>query len=332
MLEVKNIYKSYGEISILENIDFNCKTPELVSILGPSGSGKSTILKIIAGLIPINEGQVVMDGIDLTKMSPEVREIVYISQEPSLFPHLTVEENLYFGLEIRRVSKKSASLKISKLIGQLELDGLEKRLPRELSGGQRQRVAIGRALAVEPRVLLMDEPFSSLDMSLRTSMGELIRKIRDTYDISILMVSHDPNEAMAYSDRMILLRDGRILQIGTPEQLYKSPKSEKAASMLGGWGIIPGRFEEKTFHYALGSIPNVKKSMFSNGLYYRPEDLCLIPDIAGVPIVLTTRHGREIYYQLKSDKGILEVKTTDVIPLPIGTRVKLIWRSTIKQD
>jgi ABC-type sugar transport system ATPase subunit len=317
MLEVKNICKNYGENTILENINFNCKTPELVSILGPSGSGKSTILKIIAGLIQLDAGQIVMEGVDLTQMAPEVRGIVYISQELSLFPHLTVEENLFFGLEIRGISKKKSCSKISHLIKELELDGLEKRLPRELSGGQRQRVAIGRALAVEPRVLLMDEPFSSLDMSLRTSMGELIRKIRDTYDISILMVTHDPNEAMSYSDRLIILKEGHVLQIGRPEQLYKSPESEEVASMLGVWGVIPGRFEGNIFHYALGRINNVKKSIVSDGLYYRSEDLCLIPDTSGVTIASATRRGREIYYQLKLDKATLEVMTADIIPFSI---------------
>ncbi len=328
MLEVKGINKSYGARSVLENISFSCETPELVSILGPSGSGKSTILKIIAGLSESDAGHTLMDGNDISSMRPEHRGIVYISQEPSLFPHMTVEKNLCFGLELRGISMGKAASKLSRLVKTLELGGLEQRMPWELSGGQRQRVAIGRALAVEPRVLLMDEPFSSLDLSLRTAMGGLIRKIRETFEITILMVTHDPGEAMSYSDRMILLDEGQILQIGTPEQLYREPHSLQAASMLGVWGILPGLYDKDSLHWALGTLRAKSNPIVTEGLYYRPEDLCLIPDAEGIPIETSFRRGLEVYYRFITASGPVELMTADVVPLPAGTPVRVLWRGS----
>lgn len=326
MLEVKDIHKCYGARSILENIGFSCETPELVSILGPSGAGKSTILKIIAGLIESNAGQILMDGNDISRMRPEHRGIVYISQEPSLFPHMTVEKNLCFGLELRGISMSKAASKVSRLVKTLELGGLEQRMPWELSGGQRQRVAIGRALAVEPRVLLMDEPFSSLDLSLRTAMGGLIRKIRENFEVTILMVTHDPREAMSYSDRMILLEEGRILQIGTPEQLYRRPESLQAAGMLGVWGILPGLYDGDSLHWAMGTLKAPNSPIVTDGLYYRPEDLCLIPEEGGIHVEASFKRGLEVYYRFNTASGPIELMTADVVPLSAGTPVRVLWR------
>lgn len=326
MLEVRGVQKTYGARSILENISFSCETPELVSILGPSGAGKSTILKILAGLCKPDAGQILMDDRDISAMPPEQRGIVYISQEPSLFPHLTVEKNLCFGLELRGIPMHMAASKVSRLVKTLELGGLEQRMPWELSGGQRQRVAIGRALAVEPRVLLMDEPFSSLDLSLRTAMGALIRKIRETFDISILLVTHDPREAMSFSDRMILLHEGRILQIGAPESLYRHPQSIQAAGMLGVWGVLPGYFQGDSFHWALGNLKAQRNPIVPEGLYYRPEDLYLIPDAQGVPVDGACRRGLEVYTRFIGPTGPIELMTADVVPLPQGTPVRIVWR------
>lgn len=328
MLEVKGIHKSYGARSILENINFSCETPELVSILGPSGAGKSTILKIIAGLSEADAGHVLMDGRDISSQRPEHRGIVYISQEPSLFPHMTVEKNLCFGLELRGIPMNKAASNVSRLVKTLELGGLEQRMPWELSGGQRQRVALGRALAVEPRVLLMDEPFSSLDLSLRTAMGGLIRKIRENFDMTILLVTHDPGEAMSYSDRMILLEEGRILQTGTPEQLYRQPQSLQAASMLGVWGILPGRYDGDSLHWALGTLKAKSNPIVTEGLYYRPEDLCLIPEDGGITVEASFRRGLEVYYRFNTASGPIELMTADVVPLPAGTPVRVLWRGS----
>lgn len=326
MLEIKGINKRYNGQTVVENISFSCYAPELVSILGPSGAGKSTILKIIAGLVEPDGGQVLLGGKDLMGVPPERRGAVYLSQEPSLFPHLTVMENLCFGPELRRIPQRAVIETVGRLVHTLELTGLEGRKPWELSGGQRQRVAIGRALAVEPRVLLMDEPFSSLDLPLRTAMGTLIRRIREDYDITILMVTHDPGEAMSFSDSMILLQEGRVLQTGTPEQLYRHPASLKAAGMLGVWGILPGRFDGECLHWGLGTLKSARNPLSEEGLFYRPEDLCVIPDDLGTPIAGSQRRGLEVYYQFGTDFGPVELMTSDVIPLPPGTRVRIVWR------
>ncbi len=326
MLEIKGIYKRYDGKSAVEDISFSCNTPELVSILGPSGAGKSTILKIIAGLIEPEAGQVLINGENMGTVPPEHRGTVYISQEPSLFPHLNVVDNLRFGLELRGIAPQKAANRMKRLIETLELVGLEGRMTWELSGGQRQRVAIGRALAVEPRVLLMDEPFSSLDLSLRTAMGSLIRRIRESFDITILMVTHDPVEAMSFSDTMILLSEGRILQSGSPEHLYRNPLTLQAAGMLGAWAILPGRFEGDYFHCGLGALKARSNPIIRDGLYYRPEDICIIPDQSGVAIESSHRKGLEVHYRFRTESGPIDVMTSDVIPLPPGTPVRVVWR------
>lgn len=301
MLEIKNMSAYYDKTKILTDISFKGQPSQLISLVGPSGTGKSTLLKVIAGLHLETEGDIILNQNNINHLRPENREIVYLSQEPSLFPHLNVTQNIGFGLMIRKTHKKIIKDKVQSLIKTLGLEGLENRKPWQLSGGQKQRVAIGRALAIEPKVLLLDEPFSSLDLALRKSLGQLIRDICNTFKIIIVLVTHDPNEALSLSDQLLLIDEGHILQSGSPETLYRRPINERAATMLGPW---------HTF----------------NSNFYRPDDVSLINDQNGDEIIEVSKKDLQVIYTLKGLNNTYSILTTDILPLKVGQRVTVVWR------
>lgn len=334
MLRLEALSKTYENRKVLEDITFECSCPELVAVLGPSGSGKSTLLKLISGLVRPDEGHVELNGRDMTGLPPEQRGIVYISQEPSLFTHMTVLDNLCFGADIRGIPRKQVVPDLQRLIRLLELEGLENRYPRELSGGQRQRVAIGRGLAVKPSVLLLDEPFSSLDLTLRTSMGQLIRSIRDSFAVTIILVTHDPGEAMAFADRIILLREGRQLQCGTPEDLYRHPVNLQAGQMLGRLLPLP---EALSNLGGRGDLPVIElREARSEGIQilrhcYRPESVVLIraeENAEGAYRVgRVRRDGLECRYELSSAASAdgFEIITAQKNSVAVNDWVRLAW-------
>lgn len=334
MLRLNALTKSYEQKTILRDISIECMCPELLAVLGPSGSGKSTLLKLISGLSLPDSGGVELDGRVITDLPPEQRGIVYISQEPSLFTHMTVLDNLCFGSDIRGIPRKDIMPELQRLIRLLELEGLENRYPRALSGGQKQRVAIGRGLAVKPSVLLLDEPFSSLDLTLRTSMGQLIRSIRDHYQVTIILVTHDPSEAMAFSDRIMLLYEGRQLQIGTPEALYRHPVNLQAGRMLGRLIRFPEALSEPSYRC---NVPIIElREPRSEGIqflsrYYRPESVALIrtdQNTEGAFIVRKVRRdGLECCYTLFSEATdhVFEVLTAQKHQVNVNDWVRLVW-------
>lgn len=334
MLRLKALSKTYEHRKILTDITFECTCPELVAVLGPSGSGKSTLLKLISGLVQPDVGGVELNGRDMTGLPPEQRGMVYISQEPSLFTHMTVLDNLCYGLDIRGIPRKQVMPDLQRLIRLLELEGLENRYPRELSGGQRQRVAIGRGLAVKPLVLLLDEPFSSLDLALRTSMGQLIRSIRDNFEVTIILVTHDPSEAMAFADRIILLREGRQLQCGTPEDLYRHPVNLQAGQMLGRLLPLP---EALLNQGGRADLPIIEfREERSEGIQilrrcYRPESVVLIrageKGEGAYRVCRVHRDGLECRYELSSAASAdgFEIITAQKNPVSVNDWVRLAW-------
>lgn len=334
MLRLKALSKTYEKKTVLKDITFECDSPELVAVLGPSGSGKSTLLKLISGLVRPDAGSIELDGRDLTGLPPEQRGIVYISQEPSLFTHMTVLENLCFGSDIRGIRRTDVLMDVQRLIRLLELEGLEDRYPGALSGGQKQRVAIGRGLAVKPSVLLLDEPFSSLDLTLRTSMGQLIRNIRDNFQVTIILVTHDPSEAMAFADRIMLLQEGRQLQSGTPEMLYRFPVNLQAGQMLGRLLPLP---ETLTTVGRRGDSPIVELlEARSEGIQilrrcYRPESVVLLraqeTESETFKVAAAQREGLEMRYQLfREDLADgFNIVTAQKNPVSVGDWVRLAW-------
>lgn len=244
LLTLKSVSRSYGRFEALKGLSFQMFPGEIISVLGPSGCGKSTLLQIVAGLAQPSNGELFMNGkliaSERQMLPPEKRGVNMVFQDYALWPHMTVYDNIAYGLKRLRMPQADIEVRIRELLALLHLEGLERRLPPQLSGGQQQRVAIARALATRPQLLLLDEPLSNLDMRLRiemrTEMSHLFRKL----GTSVFHVTHDPEEAFAMADRLLIMRDGRIDQIGTPEHCYRRPATRWVCSLLGGINRLTG--------------------------------------------------------------------------------------------
>lgn len=237
-IEFCDIHKSYDKTEVLKGISLSIEQGEFVSLLGPSGCGKSTLLRCLAGLEQVNGGKIMLDGVDITNLAPQKRHIGMVFQQYSLFPNMTVVQNLSFGLEILKLPKDQIRTEVAKA---LELVGLTEKAsayPANLSGGQQQRVALARAIVSKPKVLLLDEPLSAIDAKLRKNLQIEIRKIQKELNITTIFVTHDQDEAMIMSDRVCLLNDGQIEQIGTPVQIYTYPKTKFAAGFIGHYNVM----------------------------------------------------------------------------------------------
>ncbi|TCO76862.1 ABC transporter ATP-binding protein [Marinisporobacter balticus] len=235
---LKNIIKKYGDVAAVKNISLEVKQGELVALLGPSGCGKTTLLRIIAGLVPLDSGKIFFDGKDVTTWSSQQRNAAMVFQNYALFPYLNVEQNIAYGLKVRKRSKSEIEKRVRSLLERVALSGLEKRDIQELSGGQKQRVALARALVVEPNILLFDEPLSNLDEKLRVSMRQEIRKIQKDIGITSIYVTHDQKEALAIADRIVVMNKGEIQQIVKPDELYYKPANTFVASFIGHANLI----------------------------------------------------------------------------------------------
>ncbi|NLL05785.1 MAG: sulfate/molybdate ABC transporter ATP-binding protein [Clostridiaceae bacterium] len=244
-IEISNITKTFDSFKALNNIHLKINTGELVALLGPSGSGKTTLLRIIAGLERADGGSIIFDGKDNTKKTTQDRKVGFVFQHYALFKHMTVFENIAFGLKVRpsklRPSKEEINKKVHELLALVKMEELAKRYPSQLSGGQRQRIALARALVVEPKVLLLDEPFGALDAKVRKDLRRWLRKLHDKYPITSVFVTHDQEEALDVADRIVILNQGKIEQIGTPEEVYDNPVNPFVYNFLGNVNLFHGR-------------------------------------------------------------------------------------------
>jgi putative spermidine/putrescine transport system ATP-binding protein len=238
-LELGGVGKTFGTTVALEDVALAVAPGELVTLLGPSGSGKTTLLRIVAGFEAPTSGEVLMRGRDVSRMTPAERDVGMVFQHYALFPHMAVADNIGYGLKVRRWSRAARARRTAEVLELLRLSGYERRYPRELSGGQQQRVALGRALAYNPGVVLMDEPLGALDRALRTEMEQEIRRIHRDLGATILYVTHDQQEALALSDRIAIMRGGRIVGEGKPEELYERPTSAFVASFFANASLLP---------------------------------------------------------------------------------------------
>ena len=232
-VKIENLSKKFDNFTAIDNLNVEFNNGALVCILGPSGCGKSTMLYLISGILEATEGKIFFDDDDVTNIPPEKRNIGLVFQNYSLYPHMTVERNIGFPLEIKNISKKDRSKKVDELANLVHINSMLHRKPKELSGGQQQRVAIARALAKEPQILLLDEPLSNLDAKLRIEMREEIRKIQKSTNITAIFVTHDQEEAMTISDKILLMNKGVVQQYSTPEELYNNPNNLFVAGFLG---------------------------------------------------------------------------------------------------
>ncbi len=239
-LRISNMTKRYHNGDGVSDIDLDVREGEIVTLLGPSGCGKSTILRTIGGFIGVDKGEILIDGKPVQHLPPEKRPTAMVFQSYNLWPHMTIYDNLAFGLQIKKMPKKEIAARIDKMLRLVHMEGHEKKYPTQLSGGQQQRVAIARALLLEPSVLLLDEPFSALDAKIRAQMREELKRIQQELKITVVFVTHDQEEAMALSDRIVVMNKGVIEQVGGPTEIYDCPKTRYVASFIGEMNFLPG--------------------------------------------------------------------------------------------
>lgn len=257
LLELKNIKKSFtpGE-DVLDDICLTVARGEFVTLLGSSGCGKTTTLRIVAGLEQTDSGSVWINGQDVTKLPPDKRDVNTVFQNYALFPHMNVAENIGYGLKLRKVPRGEIKKKVAQMLELVQLEGYEKRKPSELSGGQKQRVAIARALVNNPKVLLLDEPLGALDLQLRRAMQIELKHLQKKLGITFIYITHDQEEAINMSDRIAVMKDGRIEQIGTPDEIYNHPKTSYVATFVGNANILHGAAERIQGENAIVKIGN----------------------------------------------------------------------------
>ncbi|MCX0440028.1 MULTISPECIES: ABC transporter ATP-binding protein [Aeromonas] len=302
-LEVNQLHKSYGDTRVFEGIEFGIRKGELVTLLGPSGCGKSTLLRALAGLTPVDGGQVRVAGEDITWQEPQKRGIGMVFQSYALFPNMTVRDNVAFGLKMKPQPGRDLAASVQEALALVELTGFERRYPAELSGGQRQRVALARALVVQPRILLLDEPLSALDARIRRSLRQQIREIQQRLELTTIFVTHDQEEALTMSDRIFLMNKGSIVQSGTPEEIYTRPADAFVAGFIGNYNLLDGEQAKALFgQHCRGKLA------------LRPESLSLLPagtrsDEPHLPGVISGQQllGNVIRYQVSCAAGLLTV-------------------------
>jgi sulfate transport system ATP-binding protein len=293
-IDIQQLGKTFGTQPVLRGIDLAIKDRELVALLGPSGSGKTTLLRILAGLEWPDRGDVVVNGQSWLDQPPQTRGVGLVFQHYALFEHMTIAENIAFGLRVRSRARRPANdvilAKVEELLDLMELGGLGKRYPAQLSGGQRQRVALARALAIEPQVLLLDEPFGALDARVRRDLRRWLRGLHDRLGMTTVFVTHDQEEALEIADRIVILNEGRIEQMGSAEEIYDHPASPFVQRFLGGVNEVPlrllaGRIEVD------GIEPGVLKRMaIANDnatLFIRPRDIDVAPNPNGSATIQT---------------------------------------------
>ncbi len=311
-IRLDNIYKQYGDNQIIKGIDLKVKSGELISLLGPSGCGKSTMLFMLAGLEPVTSGKIYMAEDDVTYLSPDKREIGLVFQNYALYPHFSVLKNVMYPILNKGVKKEEAKVKAMEVIKSVELEDHINKLPSQLSGGQQQRVAIARAIAKEPKLLLLDEPISNLDAKLKEQTSKEINMIQKKYGITTVFVTHDQQEALAVSDRIVVINEGNIMQVGTPMDLYKNPNNLYVAKFIGTPSINTFKVEIKDkkvkgLESLIKGDINVDDGNYIIGI--RPENFQISKEGMKLNVESSKLLGRDI--QITTD--ILEEKSEVII-------------------
>lgn len=274
---LNHVSKSFDNKKVLKDISFSVREGEMITLLGPSGCGKSTTLKIIAGLLTPEQGDVLFNGRSVLNIPVAKRGAVIVFQEYLLFPHMTVEDNIGFGLKMAKMPKNKRAERVKKMLQLVQLEACSKKFPNELSGGQKQRVAIARALAIEPQVLLLDEPFSNLDIRLRETMRSFICELQKKLKITTILVTHDKEEALMVSDRIAVMLDGKIVQFSAPMELYETPISPRVADFLGEKNYISGNIDNGVFHCCFGKYKVHTNKQEDVKAMIKPEDVEMMP-------------------------------------------------------
>ena len=330
LIEFRNIVKNFDGQIVLKGVNLDIYENEFVTLLGPSGCGKTTLLRILGGFLDADEGKVIFDGEEISQKPPYERELNTVFQKYALFPHLSVYENIAFGLKIKKMSKDIIDQKVMKMLKLIGLEGYEDKNTTLLSGGQQQRVAIARALVNEPKVLLLDEPLAALDLKLRKEMQYELKRIQQEVGITFIFVTHDQEEALTMSDKIVVMKNGEILQIGTPQEIYNEPANRYVANFIGESNILPGtmledykvRFDDITFDCVdFGFKENEKVDVV-----IRPEDIDIVDVKDGKMTgeVLSVLF-KGVHYEMEVMANNYEwlVHSTDMFPVgaEVGLRV-----------
>ena len=330
-IEVRNLQKAFGKTVVCDNLNLTIPSGELVALLGPSGSGKTTLLRILAGLEVPDAGSVHFHGADTTAADVRDRNVGFVFQHYALFNHLTIFENVAFGLRVRPKASRPAEAqirdKVMQLLKLVQLDWLADRYPHQLSGGQRQRIALARALAVEPKVLLLDEPFGALDAKVRKELRRWLRRLHDEVHVTSVFVTHDQEEAMEVADRIVVMNEGRIEQVGTPDAVYDHPATPFVLQFLGDVNLFHGRSE-----HAPGGA-----TVEGDTVYVRPHELEIVAEpaegawAATLSQTLTVGANTRVEFKRDGEEGYLDVELSrgeylalrDRLALQRGSRVYL---------
>ena len=358
ILQLKNITKTYphrgvskqdrGDVVVLDNVNLTLKHGELLGLLGPSGCGKTTLLRIVAGFESISQGTVEIAGkvvcTNCDSLAAEKRNTGMVFQDYALFPHLTVAENIAFGLKNQSKifsNKKKVRIqhRVAEVLELVGLSGLEKRYPHQLSGGQQQRISLARALAPQPTLILLDEPLSNLDVQVRYRLRAEIRSILKAAGTSAIFVTHDREEALAISDKIAVMRGGKVEQVGTPEEVYLNPATHFVAEFVTQANFLPARKQGKVWLTEIGEITESKligNSDFqakSGDLTLRPEDITLIEDLNAATVVRERQFlGKEYFYCVETASGKrIYIRTGLDKAIAIGSKVRLLLTTTAPQ-
>lgn len=326
IIELKNISKKFGDEVVLDDISLSIKDGEFITFLGPSGCGKTTTLRIIAGFLEADNGQVIFEGKDINSLPPHKRQVNTIFQRYQLFPHLNVYENIAFGLRNKRMKEKDINKKVGEMLELVNLKGFQKRDISSLSGGQQQRVAIARALAVEPRVLLLDEPLAALDLKLRKDMQVELKNIQKRLGITFIFVTHDQQEALSMSDTVVVMNEGKIQQIGSPIDIYNEPKNAFVADFIGESNILDGVMRDDfKAQFSGATFQCLDKGFAVNenvDIVVRPEDVDVVPIEKGmISGIITSNTFKGVHFEMIVDIQNFKwmIQTTDYYP--VGTKI-----------
>lgn len=332
-LNIEKLVKQYGDVQVVRGLDLKVDEGEMVALLGPSGCGKSTTLRMVAGFVEPTAGQITLGTRDITHLPAHARDTAMVFQSYALFPHMSVAANVGFGLEMRKMPKAQRDARIKTALDMVRLGHLADRLPKQLSGGQQQRVALARALAVNPSILLLDEPLSNLDAKLRAEVQHEIRALQQRLGLTTLIVTHDQEEALIMSDKMVVMEGGVIRQKGTPTELYDQPADTFVAGFIGRCNLITGqRRSAGEFYAQSGAVFACDPTSTGDTLALRPEHITLGAPIDGAPQGKVTR---VTYLGAQTEYGIDYAGTSLVVITPsggqgaqMGQQVGLIWNAT----
>ncbi|MEY3452517.1 MAG: ABC transporter ATP-binding protein [Ilumatobacteraceae bacterium] len=331
LIEIRSLAKAFGSVKAVDNVSLDIESGEFITLLGPSGSGKTTVLRLIAGFEEPDGGSISLNGTDITHLPPFDRDVNTVFQDYALFPHMTAQENVEYGLRTRKVPKPQRAQQAREAIASVKLEHAVDRLPHQLSGGQRQRIALARAMVLRPKVLLLDEPLGALDRQLREEMQSELKSIQREAGITFIFVTHDQEEALRMSDRIVIFNEGRVEQVGTPEQVYERPATRFVAGFLGAANIISGESAKSIF----GRPTTVS---------IRPERMRLTPQNSATAgdetsVSATVREaafvGASTVYVVDTDDGVrLSISRTNTQSpghdnrFAVGERVLVVWQQS----